>query len=173
MFFFRSQANPVTTGLLYPFTENANEIILLKPSLDFDLFTTPFKFRPAIAEMPAQFNTGFNGSFYIGYRMDRLKIQQQTIYNGIKREKYTRSGIGLGLFAGIGSSFMNPKVLNNTIDYEYDAFTIDYGLAALAGFRKFNTGISLGFDFITDKNRNQWIYQHKPWIGIFIGLNLN
>lgn len=171
--YYRTLAGRTVTKLLYPVNSKSNNIILLRPSFDFDVFTTPFKFRPAIAGMPAQFNTSFNGSFYLGYRVDRLKIQQKNIIDGISREKFTKSGIGIGAFAGIGSAFINPKVMNNTIDYEYDAFAIDYGAAVLVGFRNINTGVSLGFDFLTDKNRKQWIYQHKPWLGIFIGLNLN
>ena len=171
--YFRTLTGLPVTKLLYPVNSKSNNIVLLRPSLDFDVFTTPFKFRPAIADMPAQFNTSFNGSFYLGYRIDRLKIQRKNIVDGISREKFTKSGIGFGAFAGIGSAFINPKLMNNAIDYEYDAFAIDYGAAVLVGFRNINTGVSLGFDFLTDKNSKQWIYQHKPWLGIFIGLNLN
>jgi hypothetical protein len=171
--YFRTYSGQPITKLLYPVNNKSKNILLLRPSFDFDVFTTPFKFRPALADMPAQFNTSFNGSFYLGYRVDRFKIQQKNVYDGIIREKITKSGIGIGAFAGIGSAFINPKVMNNAIDYEYDALAIDYGIAVLFGFRNINTGLSIGFDFLTDKNQKQWLYQHRPWFGIFIGLNLN
>jgi hypothetical protein len=39
--------------------------------------------------------------------------------------------------------------MNNSIDYEYDAIAIDYGIATLIGFRNINTGVALGFDFFS------------------------
>ncbi|WP_157766391.1 hypothetical protein [Pedobacter ginsengisoli] len=32
---------------------------------------------------------------------------------------------------------------------------------------------SLGLDMLTDKNRTNWIYQGKPWVGILFGITLN
>ena len=160
-------------GYMYPLKGKTEKIVLLKPSFDFDIFTTPFKYRPPVRDIPQQFNSNFNGSFYLGYRIDRFKLQQKEIYPGVIRESFNKNGIGMGGFIGVGTAFINPKFMNNTIDYEYDAFVIDYGIAVLFGIRNFSTGISVGFDFLTDKNRKNWVYQHKPWAGIFIGLNLN
>jgi len=148
-------------------------VVLYKSSFDFDAFTTPFKFRPATTTLPQQLNTNFNGSFYFGFRKDRFSIKRTALSNNLSRDSFTKIGIGIGAFIGVGSAFVNPISMRNTIDYEYDAVAIDYGLAMLIGFKNFNTGVSVGFDFLTDKNRKQWVYQHKPWIGIFIGLNLN
>lgn len=148
-------------------------IVLYKSSFDFDVFTTPFKFRPATTTIPQQLNTNFNGSFYFGYRGDRFSIKRTQLTNDISRDYFTKAGIGIGAFVGVGTAFVNPISMRNAIDYEYDAVAIDYGLAVLLGLRNFNTGISVGFDFLTDRNKKKWVYQHKPWIGIFIGLNLN
>ncbi len=148
-------------------------LVLFSQGFDFDVFTTPFKFRPAINGLPQQLNTNFNGSFYFGYRTDRFSVQRKASRYGISRDHFTRTGLGVGAFVGVGSAFINPLSMRNTIDYEYDAVAIDYGIAVLLGLRNFNTGFSVGFDFLTDKNRKEWVYQHKPWMGIFIGLNLN
>lgn len=174
--FFRSivnNNNAVVKGLIYPLASTTNELKLLRPSFDFDIFTTPFKFRPALDDIPQQLNTNFNGSLYFGYRIDIYKVKQKQPYSGILREQFNKNGIGIGAFAGVSSVFINPKFMRNTIDYEYDAMAIDYGIAALFGVRNFSTGLSVGFDFLTDKNRKHWVYQNKPWVGIFIGLNLN
>lgn len=159
-------------GTIRLLPEKNQQLILYKSSLDFDVFTTPFKFRPA-AVLPQQLNTSFNGSFYFGYRRDRYSIKRKQVFDGVSKDQFTKMGIGIGAFIGVGSAFVNPISMRNTIDYEYDAVAIDYGLAVLLGMRNFNTGLSVGFDFLTDRNRKQWVYQHKPWIGIFIGLNLN
>jgi hypothetical protein len=148
-------------------------LILHQSGFDFDVFTTPFKFRPANALLPQQLNTNFNGSFYFGYRSDRFSIKRTSLSNNISRDYFTKVGIGVGAFVGVGTAFVNPISMRNNIDYEYDAVAIDYGMAVLLGLKSFSTGVSVGFDFLTDRNRKQWVYQHKPWIGIFIGLNLN
>jgi hypothetical protein len=159
-------------GTIRLLPEKNQQLILYKSSFDFDVFTTPFKFRPATT-LPQQLNTSFNGSFYFGYRRDRFSIKRTRLFNEVSRDRFTKMGVGIGAFVGVGSAFVNPISMRNTIDYEYDAVAIDYGVAILLGLRNFSTGVSVGFDFLTDKNRKQWVYQHKPWIGIFIGLNLN
>jgi|GEM_PF-564573 len=148
-------------------------MILYQSGFDFDVFTTPFKFRPATTMLPQQLNTNFNGSFYLGYRTDRYSIKRRSLPDGLSRDYFTKTGIGIGGFVGVGTAFVNPISMRNNIDYEYDAVAIDYGVAVLLGLKNFSTGISVGFDFLTDRNRKQWVYQHKPWVGIFIGLNLN
>jgi hypothetical protein len=170
---FRINSGSKTGGIIYPLNNMQTKILLLKTSIDFDVFTTPFKYRPAANGVPPQFNSNFNGSFYFGYLIDRYQVSVKEIYPGIKREKFSKTGLGAGVFIGAGSAFINPKFMNNTIDYEYDALAIDYGAALLFGIRNISTGVSVGFDFLTDKNRKNWVYRHKPWVGIFIGINLN
>ena len=45
---------------------------------------------------------------------------------------------------------------------------------------EFNSGVyklhmrgTPAFDHLFDKNKKDWIYQHKPWVGLAFGLNLN
>lgn len=170
--YFMVPGSPVK-GTIRLLPGNRQAVMLYKSSFDFDVFTTPFKFRPATTMLPQQLNTNFNGSFYFGYRIDRYSIKRSRLTNDISRDHFTKAGLGIGTFVGVGAAFINPVSMRNTIDYEYDAVAIDYGLAILLGLRNFSTGISVGFDFLTDRNKKQWIYQHKPWVGIFIGLNLN
>lgn len=158
---------------IYPLADSNNKLVLTKTSFDFDVFTTPFKYRFATMGMPPQMNTAFNGSFYIGYRKDKLSVKKIKMPFGMEREKFKKTGLGFGCFAGVGSVFISPSAMQNSIDFEYDGFVIDYGVALLVGIRNLSTGLSLGFDFLPDKNGKKWIYQHKPWLGIFIGLNLN
>jgi hypothetical protein len=175
LWFISKAANgaPAKNTFLYPLQNDEAGLVLQKRSFDFDVFVTPFKYRFAIKGLPPQMNTSFNGSFYFGYRMDKYAVHKTKLKFGIEREKFKKTGLGVGVFAGVGSVFINPVTMQNTIDYEYDGFVLDYGVAVLAGIRNISTGLSVGFDFLPSNRGKNWIYQHKPWIGIFIGLNLN
>ncbi|HCL04700.1 MAG TPA: hypothetical protein DHW64_01480 [Chitinophagaceae bacterium] len=170
--YFLVPGSPVK-GTVHLLPGKSRAVVLCKSGFDFDVFTTPFKFRPVTSSLPQQLNTNFNGSFYFGYRSDRFSIKRTSLSDNITRDYFTKAGIGIGAFVGVGTAFVNPISMRNNIDYEYDAVAIDYGIAVLLGLKNFSTGISVGFDFLTDRNRKQWVYQHKPWVGIFIGLNLN
>jgi hypothetical protein len=68
---------------------------------------------------------------------------------------------------------MNPFVTNNNIQSEYDGVVLTKGLAGLVGVGEFTFGASLGFDNLLDKNRKNWIYENKPWVGFSVGFNIN
>jgi len=36
----------------------------------------------------------------------------------------------------------------------------------------FSLGAFVGWDFLSNKNENNWIYQGEPWIGIGIGISM-
>ena len=56
---------------------------------------------------------------------------------------------------------------------EYTGFVLSRGIAAMAGISNLTVGIGVGWDNLTDRDRTIWIYQHKAWYGVTIGLNLN
>ncbi len=141
--------------------------IFRRGSLDVDVFTTPFKYRAARGEVPAQLNTTFNGGFYFGYRRDHY------IFHTRSNNANRKFGYGAGGFFGLGSVFINPTFVQNNINFEYDAFALSYGFAVTGGYGRLNSGIALGFDFLTDMNKNFWIYEYKPWIGVVFGISLN
>lgn len=158
-------------NFVYPFAGQNPKLVLTGHSYDIDVFTTPFKFRQAAAGIPAQMTTSFNAALYTGYRFDHYSMKK--INGPFSLSKYNKTGFGIGAFAGMGSVDVKPEFAGNTITYEYEAFSLSYGIALLVGYRNINTGVACGFDHITDKNGTNWIYQDKPWLGVFIGLNLN
>lgn len=163
-----------TVNYVYPFNSQAfKPLVLVNHSFDADVFTTPFKFRAGTDGFPAQLTTSFNAAFYAGYRTDYYTVKKHAFKAPIQLSKMNRIGFGLGLFAGLGSANIKPEYVRNTITYEYDAVGLNYGVAFLFGYRQISTGLALGFDYLADQNRNNWVYQNKPWIGVFIGLNLN
>lgn len=149
------------------------EQMFVRHSLDLDVFSTPIKLRFPQKEVPRQMNTQINGNFYIGYRTDRyLYGKREPVRGKVQRYRH-RVGYGGGAFLGLGTVFINPTFLQNAINYEYDGVVLSYGAAVLVGYGNINTGLCLGFDFLTDRYRGHWIYQNKPWLGVTIGLNLN
>lgn len=149
------------------------EQMFVRHSLDLDVFSTPVKLRFAQKEVPRQLNAQINGNFYMGYRTDRyLYGKREPVRGKVQRYRH-RVGYGGGAFLGLGSVFINPTFLQDAIPYEYDGVVLSYGAAVLVGYGNINTGLCLGFDFLTDRYRSHWIYQNKPWLGVTIGINLN
>ncbi|WP_276374643.1 hypothetical protein [Chryseolinea sp. H1M3-3] len=144
----------------------------LKRSFDIDVMTVAFKYRPAVAYLPRQLDTDFNGNVFIGYRLDRFRIKVKNTPVGL-RKSFSHRGITLGGFGGIGSSSVTPWTTNNQTFDEYNAFIISRGLAIMIGVNHLTVGVGVGWDYLTDRDKDIWIYQNKPWYGLTVGLNLN
>jgi hypothetical protein len=56
----------------------------LKSTFDVDVMTVGFKYRPSAADFPRQLNTDFNGNVFLGYRLDRFRIQYDQTPAGLK-----------------------------------------------------------------------------------------
>lgn len=146
--------------------------LFLKSSFDLDIIAVAFKFRPASQNLPRQLNTDFNGNVYMGYRVDRFLIKPVKTLSGIKKKNY-HSGFSIGGFAGIGSTFISPWTTNNQQPDEYEGFILSRGVSGLVAINSLTVGIGVGWDYLTDRDKNIWIYQNKPWVGLTLGLNLN
>ncbi len=142
-------------------------------SFDVDFVSMPFKYRPTQRDFPQQFNTNLNGAVYLGFRNDVYQVK----YKESPLKKYDRQvthyGFSFGVFTGIGGSAINPWVTNNVVGYEYDGVVWAKGIGAFIGINNFNIGLAVGFDDLLDENKDFWIYQQKPWLGLAFGLNLN
>lgn len=143
-----------------------------KQSFDVDIMTVGFKYRPATVNLPRQVNTDFNGNVFVGYRIDQFKVSYKSTPLGW-REKTSHRGITVGGFGGVGSTAMTPWTTNNRMTDEYNGLVLTRGLAAMVGINTLTVGIGVGWDYLTDRDKNIWIYQNKPWYGLTIGLNLN
>lgn len=134
--------------------------------------TVGFKYRPTSLNLPRQLDTDFNGNVYLGCRFDRFKISFKQTPIGQKK-KYSHRALTFGGFGGIGSTAMTPWTTNNVISEEYNGLVITRGLALMGGINTLTVGVGVGWDYLTDRDKNIWIYQNKPWYGLTIGLNLN
>jgi hypothetical protein len=144
----------------------------LKRSLDIDVLIMPFKYRPGASGFPRQLNTSFNGNIFLGYRVDRFSTQYKNTPLGLRKEQ-GHHGLSLGVFGGLGSAFISPWTTNYQTTDEYDGFILSRGISLLAGVNNLTVGVAVGWDYLTDRDQEIWIYQNKPWYGVAIGLNLN
>lgn len=144
-----------------------------KYSLDIDFLTMPLKYRPQVANVPAQLNTNLNGALYMGIRTDSYKIKY--IKNPLKKSvrDINHYGLSLGLFTGLGSTAVTPTTTSSAIAIEYDGVVWNKGLAGIIAVNNFTVGLAVGLDNLMDTNRKYWVYESKPWFGLAFGLNLN
>lgn len=144
----------------------------VKKSLDIDVMSIGFKYRPSSQGFPRQLNANFNGNVFLGYRIDRFWLDFKKTPAGIKKQLYHKA-ITLGTFGGIGSSFISPWTTNNRTTDEYDGFILSRGVATMIGVNTLTVGVGVGWDYLTDRDKSIWIYQNKPWVGLTVGLNIN
>lgn len=149
-----------------------SSLIFKKSSLDVDFLTILLKYRPVSPTLPNQLNTNLNGAVYLGFRNDYYSIKYKKKPFSYSRFT-THYGLSFGGFAGLGSTTMNSSVTDNLLQNEYEGVVLTKGIAAIIGINNATIGFTFGFDNLLDANRNSWIYDGKPWVGLAFGLNLN
>jgi hypothetical protein len=144
----------------------------LKRSFDVDVTTIGFKYRPATLNLPRQLTTDFNGNIFLGYRFDRFRVKYKPTPFG-HRSSLGHRGVTMGVFGGLGSTSITPWTTNNAITEEYNGLILSRGFALMLGVNDLTVGLGVGWDYLTDRDKNVWIYQNRSWYGLSIGLNLN
>jgi hypothetical protein len=152
--------------------DQSKDQLFLKRSFDIDVMTILFRYRPARMNLPRQLTTDFNGNIYLGYRFDRFKVSVKKTPIGPSKSHYHRA-ITIGGFAGLGSSQITPSTTNYKTTDEYNGLTLTHGISAMVGVNNLTVGVGVGWDYLTDKDKDIWIYQKAPWVGLTIGLNIN
>jgi hypothetical protein len=154
-------SHPVTSGLK-----------LQKTGLDFDITTVLFKYRFKTDALPAQLNANLNLAGYIGYKKEFFNFRDQQHPDGRHTSDLQHFTIDFGILSGFGSTPVNPSTTANRLNIEYDGFVWQNGGAVFVGWNIFTFGIGVGCDILLDQNKNHWIYNGKPWLGLVIGLTL-
>ena len=129
-------------------------------SLEFDLVTVPAKLRPDAADLPYSVDLNLTACLFVGYRYERL-IASRSASN-----KLQNIGFSVGTIGGLGTSMIAPWFTNDQVQAEYNGICLNYGLAVFFNYRNQSIGLSVGMDHLLDKNRDFWIYQDKPWLGL-------
>lgn len=140
--------------------------------LDIDLFTMPFKYRFKTADQPGQLEDKLNVGVHIGGRYD-LGRYRTVYFRRNHRSEISTFSVGLGGFLCFGPAKVDPFSTIGRFKDEYYGLGINYGLSTNISIRSFSAGLAVGFEQLTDRNRDVWIYQHKPWLGVTFGINLN
>jgi len=150
-----------------------NKLMFKHLSMDLDFLTVLSKYRFETDNMPGQMNTNLNGAVYLGVRNDIYHLKYPKTPLNTYQRRLTHYGFSVGYFSGFGGTPMNQWVTNDHITSEYDGVTWINGFAAIMGIDRGSVGLTLGWDYLLDSNRDYWIYQGKPWIGLAIALNIN
>lgn len=144
----------------------------LKRSFDIDVLAVPFKYRPSASDFPRQLVSDFNGNIYFGYRLDRYKTRIFKTPIGLEK-KIQHHAITMGTFGGLGTTSVSPWTTNYRTTDEYNGLVLTRGLSIMAGVNNLTFGVGIGWDYLTDRDKEIWIYQNKPWYGVTISLNIN
>lgn len=140
--------------------------------LDVDLFTMPFKYRFKTADQPGQLEDKLNVGIHVGARYD-LGRYRTVYFRRNHRSEISTFSVGLGGFLCFGPAKVDPFSTIGRFQDEYFGLGINYGLSTNISIRSFSAGLAVGFEQLADRNRDLWIYQHKPWLGVTFGINLN
>lgn len=150
-----------------------NECSFTSQSFDLDILTVLFKYRFASPAFPGELNATFNGALYAGYRTDKYRLLYEQTPLRVQKRRIRHYGYSLGGIAGVGTARIDEYNTLHRLDYEYDGAVVFVGVAAIMGFNKINFSLTTGIDYLLDRNKNVWVHEGKPWLGIGIGLNLN
>lgn len=150
-----------------------NNSLVLDRSFDIDVLTMPFKFRPAEPGFPRQLTADFNGNIYMGYRSDRYRTHFVKTPFGMEKD-IKHKAFTAGLFGGVGTTFVSPWTTTDpNFEDEYQGFILSHGISTMVGIDNLTVGVAVGWDYLTDRDKDIWIYQNKPWIGLALSLNIN
>ncbi|TDH21587.1 hypothetical protein EXU57_18955 [Segetibacter sp. 3557_3] len=169
------KVNDTMPAMIFPSIQNAAKrtTIFSQKSLDLDVISIVFKYRPSRSGFPGQLNTNFNAAGYIGHRRDLSVFSYERNPVGMYDRRIAHFAYSLGFFGGLGSTAINPFVTRDPQAPEYDGLVITKGLASLIGIGNLTFGLAVGIDHLADQYRRQWLYQSKLWTGFTVGLNLN
>lgn len=154
-------------------TLDEHPVTFIKHSIDIDITTILFKYRPGVQTLPAQLVTDFNAALFAGWRRDNYHLQTYT--HPFRHDHYgaVARGFDIGLFGGVGTTAVNPFSTNESVASEYNGMILQYGIAGFIESNVASFGLSLGYDYLLSKDRKYWIYNRKPWIGFIVGIALN
>jgi hypothetical protein len=142
----------------------------VKNSIDVDLSTLLLKLRPPSKNVPNQLSYNVNAAMYCGLRKDFYKLIPYRSPLNEETSFVRQIGFDAGLFAGIGITPINPSVTEGNETLEYDGIVFQRGVAGFITIDRMSVGVSLGFDKLLDHNKNIWVYNNRPYIGLMIGI---
>lgn len=150
----------------YPYTFS-------KQSLDIDITSILFKYRPGKNGLPSEFTADFNAALYAGWRWDYFEVKTKTDALRNCKKEITGRGFDVGAFAGMGTSPINSFSTQGAVMDDYSGMIFQYGIAGFLETKFVSFGIAAGMDNLLTTDKKSWIYHNKPWIGFIVGIALN
>lgn len=144
-----------------------------KKSLDIDITTVLFKYRPRTGDLPEQLSAELNVALYAGWRRDFYAIKATRDPLGKPQYRVVNRGFDFGILAGTGTTLVSPSTTRNAITTEYNGMLLELGLAGFVETSFASFGLAVGFDHLLGPDRSVWIYNQKPWIGFVVGVAIN
>jgi hypothetical protein len=148
-------------------------ITFKKQGIDIDISTVLIKYRPSIGELPAQMSTDLNLALYAGWRFDFYPIEHRRDPLNRSYVNITNRGFDFGFFAGPGTTLISPFTTRNKRSDEYNGMIMQGGFAGFIESNMASFGLAVGYDYLLSADRELWIYQNKPWVGLVVGVALN
>ena len=148
-------------------------ITFKKQGLDIDISTVLMKYRPSIAELPAQLTTDLNLAIYAGWRFDYYTVEHRQDPLNRSYAKIGNRGFDFGFFAGPGTTLISPFTTRNKRSDEYNGMILQGGFAGFIESNMASFGLAVGYDYLLSSDQDSWIYKYKPWVGLVVGVALN
>lgn len=141
-----------------------NKIIKWFPTVS--LLTVPFKIRPKIEEQSAN---AFSDLKNVGVNIDFGSKQWDRYFTTGKISTHRAS---FGILIAPLTEELTEKNTKNKISASKQLFA-SCGLSLNYSYNKLTfTAIPLGFDFATNSEGKQWVYNRKYWWGFGVGVDL-
>ena len=122
----------------------------------------PYKFRPKIYDRGEHKGFDFSKDITLG------------ISGGIRQRvsHYQPHYIDLLLNVGISSVGQNTYNTDSVLKSNQDIAALTIACGLVLDMQKIQLGIFIGWDRVSDSNRNGWIYQGRPWLSIGFGYSI-
>jgi hypothetical protein len=148
-------------------------VVLRRQSLDIDISSVLFKYRPSVYGLPPQLSNEFNLALYAGWRFDYFRYRSRRDALGRYRPSLSGRGFDMGIFAGPGTTLISPFTTRGQRSDEYNGMIMQTGIAAFFELSMASFGFAAGADFLAGPDRKNWIYQNRLWLGFVVGIALN
>ncbi len=123
--------------------------------LSASVLSIPFKIRPKLGKVPAD----FTGDFTIG----------SAIGIGFRLSPYKKNYLNLSLAGGVTSVTVDRRSTNNYVNEKTKWSALSPGFGLTFDINGFQFGGVIGCDFVGGEAGSKWIYNNSFWYSIGVG----
>lgn len=144
------------------FITGKNDVAFSGTSITGGVTVLPFKFRPRVNMNGKRDGFDFSKDIQLG------------VSGGFKQRisRYNPYFINALFNIGISSVTMDSYNTLGTVTDNTDIAALTFAYGVVIDFNKIQFGIFAGRDRVSDRNRNNWIYQGKTWWSIGFGYSI-